>query len=49
MGADPFGFSFSGVTEPLSGNDVVVMAALGWNPTAQGVTHAQAAATYALV
>jgi hypothetical protein len=49
MGTDPFGFSFSGVTEPLSGNDVVVMAALGWNPTAQGVTHAQAAATYALV
>ena len=49
VGNDPFGFSYTGVVQPLTGNDIVTMAALGWNPTAHGVTHAQAAATYALV
>jgi hypothetical protein len=49
MGADPFGFSFAGTIERMSGNDVITMAALGWNLTSSGVTHARAAQTYALV
>jgi hypothetical protein len=46
---DPFGFSSSGVVEKMSGNDIVVMAAIGWNMTPSGVTAAQAAKAYALV
>jgi len=46
---DPFGFASAGVVQRMSGNDVVEMAAIGWNMTSQGVTAAQAAATYALV
>jgi len=49
MGNDPFGFSYPGVIEKMSANDIVVMAALGWNPTSSGITHARAAQTYALV
>jgi hypothetical protein len=46
MANDPFGYGIAGVTQLMSGNDVVVMAAIGWNMTSQGVTAAQAAAAY---
>jgi len=46
---DPFGFSSPGVVERMSGNDIAVMAAIGWNMTPTGVTAAQAAKAYALV
>jgi hypothetical protein len=48
-GLDPFGFAYSGSTQPLTGNDIAALAALGWNPTTHGVTLAQAATAYALV
>ena len=48
-GPDPFGFSYPGVVETMSGNDIVAMAAIGWNLTGAGVTHAAAAQTYARV
>jgi hypothetical protein len=46
MANDPFGFANAGVTQVMSGNDIVEMAVLGWNMTSQGVTAAQAAAAY---
>src|SRR5262249_6362363 len=49
MGPDPFRFSYAGVTEKMSTNDIAVMAAIGWNMTSKGVTAAQAAKAYALV
>jgi hypothetical protein len=49
MGNDPFGFGRTGVVQAMSGNDAVVMAALGWNMTSKGATLAQTAVTYALV
>ena len=49
MTNDPFGNSNPGVVERMSGNDVVEMAAIGWNMTSRGATRAQDATTYALV
>jgi len=49
MGNDPFGYATNGVVQKMSGNDVIEMAAIGWNMTSQGITAAQAAATYAAV
>src|SRR5262249_41532712 len=49
MGNDPFGFGRTGVVQAMSGNDVVEMAALGWNMTSRGAALAQTAASYALV
>ena len=46
MANDPFGYGIAGVTQLMSGNDVAVMAAIGWNMTSQCVTAAQAAAAY---
>jgi hypothetical protein len=49
MGGDPFGFAQSGITQAMTGNGMIEMAAIGWNLTSRGVTMAQAAAAYALV
>ena len=49
MGADPFGFAFTGVTETMSGNDAIEQSVIGWNLTAKGIALAQTAATKALV
>jgi hypothetical protein len=49
MTADPFGDAFSGVVEPMSGNDAIEVAAIGWNLTARGVQLAATAQTKALV
>ncbi len=46
---DPFGDANPGVTEPMSGNDVIEVAAIGWNLTAKGIALAQTAQTHALV
>jgi hypothetical protein len=37
------------MTEPMSGNDAVEVAAIGWNLTAKGLALAQTAQTHALV
>ena len=44
---DPFGGASSGVTEPMSGNDAIEVAAIGWNMTAKGSALAQTAQTHA--
>ncbi len=44
---DPFGGASSGVTEPMSGNDAIEVAAIGWNMTAKGIALAQTAQTHA--
>ena len=31
MGPDPFGYSYPGAIEKMSGNDIITMAAIGWN------------------
>ena len=48
-GPDPFGFSYPGLIEKMSGNDTISMAAIGWNLTSAGVTHARAAQVYARI
>ena len=49
MSPDPFYGAIAGTTQPMSGNDVAEVAAIGWNMTAYGNTRAQAATTLALV
>ena len=49
MRGDPFGGSYMGVAEQLTGGDVVQMAAIGWNLSSKGVALAQVAAAYASV
>ena len=49
MTNDPFGGASPGIIEPLTGNDVVEMAAIGWNMTTSGITVAQTAVTHPLV
>jgi len=49
MGTDPFGSLWPSTVQHMSGNDMIVMAAIGWNMTNQGQQVAQTAASYALV
>ena len=49
MGTGPFGDAFSGVTQPMSGNDAIEVAAIGWDLTSKGDTLAQTATDKALV
>jgi hypothetical protein len=49
MAPDPFGFAFSGIAQPMTGNDAIEEAAIGWNLTAKGVTLARTAVTKPLV
>jgi hypothetical protein len=49
MGSDPFGDAFAGVTQPMSGNDAIEVAAIGWDLTAKGTTLAQSATDKTLV
>jgi hypothetical protein len=49
MGTDPFGDAFPGVTQPMSGNDAIEVAAIGWDLTSKGDTLAQTATDKALV
>lgn len=49
MTNDPFGDAFSGVVEPISGNDAIEVAAIGWNLTARGLQLASTAQTKPLV
>jgi hypothetical protein len=49
MGPDPFGDSFPGVTEPMSGSDAIEVAVIGWNLTSKGAALAQSATTRPLV
>lgn len=49
MGADPFGYAQPGITQPMSGNDAIELAAIGWDLTANGTTLAQSATNKPLV
>ena len=49
MGTDPFGDAFPSVTQPMSGNDAIEVAAIGWDLTTEGKTLAQTAVTKPLV
>ena len=49
MTNDPFGDAFPGVTEPMSGNDAIEVAAIGWNLTTRGLQLAATAQSKALV
>ena len=49
MGNDPFGDAFPSVTQPVSGNDAIEEAAIGWDLTTKGKTLAQTAVTKPLV
>jgi hypothetical protein len=49
MGTDPFGDAFPGVTQPMSGNDAIEVAAIGWDLTSRGTTLAAEATDKALV
>jgi hypothetical protein len=49
MTNDPFGDAFSGVVEPMSGNDAIEVAAIGWNLTTAGKQLAATAQSKPLV
>jgi hypothetical protein len=49
MTNDPFGDAFPSVVEPMSGNDAIEVAAIGWNLTTRGLQLAGTAQSKPLV